>query len=379
MTSSNGLIVKIATLLAVVLVVPLQARERLYPARSHEQGQLNYIGSVPVATFTGSPAEIGEQHAVLIGKPGAPLLKFSRMMLADSGLEHAWPMAVNVSKQLLSRTPQRYRSELRSAIQHAEVDADEVFVANSLLELRRLGCSTLIVEPKRSTTGGPIFGRNFDFPSLGMLDKYSLLTITHTEGKHSFASVGFPGLIGVISGMNDAGLAIATLDVEASGNDSPQFDPDGEPMMLVFRQILEECSTVADAEALLRRTKATTWANLAVCDREGGAVFELTPTEIARRDASKSILPCTNHFRSLALAAGTECTRYESLSSALDQPSLDVDAVHQHLVQVSQGELTLQTMIFLPRELVLHLAIGSAPSTELPLQRIELKKLLSKE
>lgn len=379
MTSPNGLVVKTAILLTTLLAVPVQARERLYPARTHGKGQLSYVGTVPIATFAGSPAEIGEQHAVLIGKPGAPLLKFSRMMLAESGLEHAWPMAVDVSKQLLSRAPQRFRSELKSAIEHADVDADEVFVANSLLELRRLGCSTLIVEPKRSATGGPIFGRNFDFPSLGMLDKYSLLTMTHTAGKHSFASVGFPGLIGVISGMNDAGLAIATLDVEASGNDSPPFDPTGEPMMLVFRQILEECSTVADVEALLRRTKATTWANLAVCDREGGAVFELTPTDIARRDATNSILPCTNHFRSPALAAGTECTRYDSLSSALDQTQLDVDAVHQHLKQVSQGELTLQTMIFQPRELVLHLAIGAAPSTELPLQRIDLKKLLSRE
>jgi hypothetical protein len=42
------------------------------------------------------------------------------------------------------------------------------------------------------------------------------------------------------------------------------------------------------------------------------------------------------------------------------------------------GPLTVQTMIFEPAELKLHLAIGSCPSSALPMKIVELKPLLGK-
>ena len=56
--------------------------------------------------------------------------------------------------------------------------------------------------------------------------------------------------------------------------------------------------------------------NLAVCDRDGGAVFEITPQTVVRREASEGILPCTNHFRSAGLVVDQQCWRYEKLSAA---------------------------------------------------------------
>ncbi|MEM8943689.1 MAG: C45 family peptidase [Planctomycetota bacterium] len=364
---------------ATLIAQPCLAKQFKYPTQKVGGGELRYIENIPVATLSGTPEQIGLQYAKLVGKPGEPLLKYTRTMLTRAGLQDAWPMVANVSKQLMSRAPLRYQSEIKTVIETAVVDPDEMFVANSLLELRRLGCSTLIVEAERSATGSPIFGRNFDFPTLGILHRYSVLTIVRPQGTHAFASVGFPGLMGVISGMNDAGLAIATLDVEATSNGSPQFDPSGPPMMLVFRQILENCETVAEAEALLENTKATTWANLAVADTKTSAVFEITPTEVGRRDAVSGILPCTNHFRCEGLAANTTCSRFESLLTATSTDTLSIGDVHQHLDEVNQDQLTLQTMIFEPRELMLHLAIGKLPSSKSPLVRINLSELFTTE
>jgi hypothetical protein len=45
---------------------------------------------------------------------------------------------------------------------------------------------------------------------------------------------------------------------------------------------------------------------------------------------------------------------------------------------VNMGPLTLQTMIFEPRSLKLHLAIGSCPSSKLPLKTLELAPLFGK-
>lgn len=363
--------------LASTIPTSLDAKESLYPATTHDRGELRYVSQVPVAIFRGSPPEIGQQHAALLGKPGAPLLKFSKTILAESGAENFWPLAVFASKRLMVQAPARFRKELAAAAQHNDIDPDEMLVANTLLELRRLGCSTLVVEPARSATGGLLFGRNFDFPSLGVLDKYSLVQVYHPQGKHAFASVAYPGIVGVLSGMNDAGLALATLDVEAAANGSSQFEPTGVPLMLVFRQILEECTTVEEAEQLLSKTKATTWANLTVCDRQNSAVFEITPTDVARRNPDDSLLQCTNHFRAEGLAVDKTCERYDSLLTADEKQKLDVADVHRHLDLVNQGEFTLQTMVFEPSELVLHLAIGKTPTSALPLARIELRDLLS--
>jgi isopenicillin-N N-acyltransferase-like protein len=181
----------------------------------------------------------------------------------------------------------------------------------------------------------------------------------------------------VVSGMNDAGLAIATLDVYRSADGSSRFDPTGTPLALVFRRILEECTTVAEAEALLRAEHATTWMNLAVCDTEGAAVFEITPAHIGRRDAENGVLPCTNHFRTEGLAVENRCWRYPRLAAAAEQPPLEISQVREYLHAATQDEFTLQTMVFEPRKLTLHLAVGLPPTSDDVLVRIPLAPLFA--
>ena len=53
--------------------------------------------------------------------------------------------------------------------------------------------------------------------------------------------------------------------------------------------------------------------------------------------------------------------------------------VRQYDSTLNQGWLTLQTMIFEPAELKLHLAIGACPTSALPMKTLELAPLLIKE
>ena len=324
------------------------------------RGEVRYIDSLPVAVLVGSPAEIGQQHGELLTRPSGELMEFPKRVLADSGLGFLYPLAAQAGKTLILNAPQRYQQEIATATEAGKLEPDTLAVANTLLELRRVGCSALIVEPNRSATGAPLFGRNFDFPPFGLLDRFGLVTVVRPTGLHAFAAVGFPGMMGVLSGMNDAGLCVATLDVYETADGSPSFDATGVPMALAFRQILEECTTVAEAESLLKRTKATTYANLAVCDRDHGAIFEITPKQVVRRDAEDALLPCTNHFRSAGLAVNQQCWRYDRLESTRRDESVDVFEIQSALHQANQGEMTLQTMVFEPRELVLHLSMGCA-------------------
>ena len=82
-----------------------------------------------------------------------------------------------------------------------------------------------------------VFGRNADYPPRGVLDRYGLVTIFRPEGKHAFASIGLPGLGGVISGMNEAGLApmtgaktaVATTSTVCQDRPSPRSQPRNPP------------------------------------------------------------------------------------------------------------------------------------------------------
>src|SRR5205807_4621051 len=142
---------------------------------------------------------------------------------------------------------------------------------NTMFDLKKFfACSALVVEPERSATRGLLLGRNLDYPSLGYIEQYSLVTVYRPRGKHAFASIGFPGVIGCLSGMNDAGLALGVLEVFQVKDRSEKFDASGTPYALCYRRLLEECATVDEAEKLLRAMKRTTTTNLVICDKKGG-------------------------------------------------------------------------------------------------------------
>jgi hypothetical protein len=127
---------------------------------------------------------------------------------------------------------------------------------------------------------------------------------------------------------------------------------------------------------LLHSETATTWMNLAVCDSHGGAVFEITPDHVARRDNDDdNVVYCTNHFRAPGMSVGETCDRYDALQKLPAGSPIDVAAVQDRLHAAVQKRLTMQTMVFEPRELVLHLAIGEPPTSDDELTRLELAPL----
>ena len=156
------------------------------------------------------------------------------------------------------------------------MDRQTGIVGNTIMDTYRdfLGCSSLLVSAEKSATHGPLLGRNLNFFTLGVLNKYSLVTVHRPRGKHAFASVGLPGIMGCLSGMNDAGLTLAVHQVNRAADGSPLFNPKGMPYTMCFRRILEECTTIEEAEKLLRSIPRSTMLSLDVCDRTAGQCWK---------------------------------------------------------------------------------------------------------
>lgn len=375
--------------IAFLVAGPLLAAEpRLYVEATHGEGELRYVNGLPVLTVAGTPEEIGGQVAALAAAPMDRLLHYPQRMFRAAGWNTAWPYLLRLSNSMEAHFPSSHRRELETIATRAKLDHDLAVAGNTLPDIMKIaGCSTLVVEPGRSATGAPLFGRNLDYPTLGFLQRYTLVTVYRPVGKHAFVSVGFPGMVGCISGMNDAGLALAVLEVYKSRDGSPRLDPQGTVSSLCYRRVLEECTTVAEAERLLRSMHRTTYNNLALCDRQGGAVFEITPRTLAVRRGEAGLCGCTNHFRTPGLATASpgdlassrNCRRYPKLVDAPTGPNarLAVADVAARLHAVSQKQTTLQTMIFEPAALRLHLAAGQTPSSALPLQTLDLAPLFT--
>ncbi|HWG45616.1 MAG TPA: C45 family peptidase [Gemmataceae bacterium] len=351
-----------------------------YPEGKHGKGELKYVNGLPVLMVEGTPQEIGEQIGVLALKPAPQIMDVLKEFLKDRKLEKVWPLLVTIGNGLFANFPADYRAEVEAMVKASGLKRDGFIVANTVMDYTKLGgCSTLIVEGERSAGKGPLFGRNWDFPPAGKLYQYTLVIVYRPQGKHAFATVTLPGLIIGPTVINDAGLALAANEVTSASDGSSKFNAKGTPLEVGMRRLMEECTTISEAEKLCRSLTPTTMILLTLCDKKAGAVFEATTKQLIVRRAEENVCCCTNHFRCKGLVTSTKCSRYDMLDKSREKPRLDVAEVAKQLDAVNQGADTLHTMVFEPASLRLHLAFGKGPSSKLPLKTLDLALLFRKE
>jgi hypothetical protein len=335
------------------------------------------VDKVPLLSLAGSSEQIGQQEAKLVGDRAKTLLSFGPTLIRRRAGEAGWKAHAVVSRALLTNASQSHRDEIAAFQKASGLPQDELVASQTIYDtINAFGCSSILVPIERSSTGGPLFGRNFDYASLGLLHANDLVKIVRPEGKFAFASVSFPGCFGVISGMNEHGLSIALHEVRQAADGSTRFNAEGVPTLLALRQVLEECRTVDEAKALLTKLPRTTMYNLALCDPSGGAVLEVTTKNVILRKG-EGINACTNHFRAKELCIDKTCQRFDSLMAKESRP-YTVGKVFAKLDSANQGERTFQSMVFEPKALVMHVAIEERPSTRGTLRKLDLKELFAK-
>jgi isopenicillin-N N-acyltransferase-like protein len=372
-------------LLSGWLGTPAQGAEPFrFPEGKFGKGELKYINDLPVLTVEGTPEEIGAAAGALALKPGARMAGYPEELLTQYGAHFLWRHFIRAGERMASRFPDDYRTEMDAMAGSSGVNPVYAVVGNTIFDLKKLfACSAMLVDADRSATGAPLLGRNLDYPSLGYAQEYSLVTVYKPAGaKHAFVSIGFPGLVGCLSGMNDAGLSLSILEVFQVRFGERRFDATGTPYALCYRRLLEECSTIEEARRMLESMHRTSTTNLVLADKDGVATFEITPERVIVRPAQNGVSSCTNHFTSDVLRPRRERDQYRSnerfqiLRSAEARPEkLGLDELHRALHAARQPEETMQTMIFEPAKLRLHLAIGSCPSSACEMKTLDLEPL----
>ncbi|MEZ4221332.1 MAG: C45 family peptidase [Polyangiaceae bacterium] len=128
-----------------------------------------------------------------------------------------------------------------------------------------VGCTTFVVDA-RSRGGGVLLARNFDFDVGKSFDEHKVVFLVREAGKVPFASVAWPGLVGVVSGVNAEGVA-AVVHGARAGPTSTR----GEPVVHALRRVLSHATTAEHAVELLAEGQAMVSHIVIVADRSGKA------------------------------------------------------------------------------------------------------------
>jgi hypothetical protein len=247
----------------------------------------------------GTPAQRGRLHGQLLAAEIRQMRREMLIYLARISLYAGAAPLFGLLKMLARRLwpfiPSPYKEEMAAAARAAQVGLGSLLLLNVADDLANNSprCSALAVG--EGLTGGPYFmGRNLDYP-LFTRPLSSLQTLFRWEvaGGRELASLAWPGYLGVCTGINRAGVALAQLS-----SMSRDRSLKGVPAALRFRRALEEGRSMAEVAAAVMALPGTIGNNLMLCGPGEAAVVELSARQAVVRRPRGGLITATNHYQS---------------------------------------------------------------------------------
>ncbi|KQS93478.1 C45 family autoproteolytic acyltransferase/hydolase [Chryseobacterium sp. Leaf394] len=169
-------------------------------------------------------------------------------------------------------------------------------IGHAMQDLMVVGCTSLAVWNENTEDGDLLIGRNFDFYVGDDFAKNKLIEFVEPETGIPYMSVSWPGMIGVVSGMNKEGI---TVTINAGKSKIPLTAK--TPISLVTREILQYAKNIEEAIAIAKKRKVFVSESILVgsANDKKAVIIEVSPKNFGVYDvANSSKVFCTNHFQS---------------------------------------------------------------------------------
>jgi len=248
---------------------------------------------LPLVTLAGTPEAIGAANARLM-YPG--MLDTEGQMWTDFGVRVPWwvlrtgiedwalvryrhvdrgvpgDRLREIAAQAMAFDPDPFATRMptfqRMLFLHALYD-----VALPLEHSPIIGCSSFAFRAPPERGGHEIVARAFDFEAGEVFDRDKVVYLVREDGAVPFASVAWPGLVGVVTGMNAAGVFVAV-----HGGRAGEPTSDGMPVAFSLREVLERAHDTDEAVAILSAQHPMVSHIVFVVDGRGAvAVVERVP------------------------------------------------------------------------------------------------------
>ena len=272
------------------------------------------VRGVRIAQLAGSPDDIGTEHSTLLRdrmleNEGVVWTGFSelvpfapaRTLMFDLGrfqyrhVDEGFPepRRREVAAEAAAFTPDPYAVHQptypRMVFLHALYD-----IALSFEHSPLLGCTAFGLGPAATADGHALFARAFDFEAADVFDRDKAVFVVREDGKIPFASVAWPGFVGVVTGMNAEGVAVAV-----NGGRAREPSTTGIPVAFSLRETLEQAHDTNEAIAILSKQSVMVSHLVFVGDAKGHfVVVERAPgvPAFVREGTDPARVAVTNHF-----------------------------------------------------------------------------------
>ena len=251
----------------------------------------------------GDPQERGRRHGQTLGGDIRLLRRAILTYLARISL-YAGALPLYGLLQWLARgfwpyIPPHLQQEMAALAAGADVSLGSILLLNGVDDLANNSprCSALAVGEHRTAQGDYMMGRNLDYPVFtGPMSQLQTLFLIEPHRGQRLASLAWPGYVGVCTGINASGVALAQLS-----SMSRDRTLKGTPAALRFRQALEDGDTVAAVAERVLKAPGTIGNNLMLCGPREALVLEISARQGAVRRPHRGLLTTTNHYQSPAM------------------------------------------------------------------------------
>ena len=336
---------------------------------------------IQIVVLHGSPYELGYSRGVLLKSQihqwvSASLAMIKKRFLGTTiGITMMNKRALDVEQYIF----EEYKTELRGLAAGSGVKYETLFMLNVLETIgRSYGCTSVAV---RDMKGQLLRSRNLDYQDLAFLKPFILFLYKPEQG-YAFASLSAPGVVGVMTAMNEKGLTYGTHDIYASSKAWR-----GTPLGIMNRQIIQNAATPEAAGKTLTDSNRCLPGLLMVTNSDNAIIYEFDSKRVGHTDLENEHLILTNHTRKLALGRknASSLNRFSEAEYFLakNPPGTDL----QELVELNRGRQiswaynrqwhNLHSVIFRPATLDLWVAIDPPPATRGKWIGFNLKKELN--
>jgi hypothetical protein len=229
------------------------------------------------------------------------LLTYLARISLYGGALPLYALMIFLGKRFWPSIPPRFQEEMSGVAGGAAVSLGTILLLNVLDDLANNSprCSALAAGDNYTGDGFYLLGRNLDYPLFtDVMFKHQTLFLLEPAQSLPLASLAWPGYVGVCTGMNRAGVALAQLT-----SMSRDRSLKGIPAALRFRQGLEGGADVRGAASLILQAPGTIGNNLMLCSPREAAGLELSARQGVIRYPEGGLLLATNHYQSGPMAS----------------------------------------------------------------------------
>lgn len=213
------------------------------------------------------------------------------------------------NRKLYRHVPKEFQAEIYGLSRYSSPEFDYIAppfvralylhgahdIGHALTDLALVGCTSVALWGDQTIDGELLIGRNFDFYAGDEFAEEMILAFIRPSEGIPFAMVTWPGMLGVVSGMNLEGL---TITINAGKSSIPMTAK--KPVSILAREILQYARTIDQAIAIARKSEVFVSESLMIgsASDKKSVLIEISPKKIGIHEVENNRLVCSNHFQS---------------------------------------------------------------------------------